>query len=310
MGRPRYSIILLFIAATVVGLVWFADPLRQESLGIVNRKSSESDTLVVYIYYDGTSSKADTEFRVKGPQVPVQTDNLQFFLRHGLQSNVDYLFILNGHVDEGIRFPERSNIHIIRRENKCYDIGSFKIGVEMLEKQLNRRYRRFVMINASVRGPFMPTYTKGCWTDLLLSRLNERVKLVGTTYNCRPRPHVQSQVLAMDRDAFNAAAGSMQCWTNMHDAVMRGEVQLTQDIRNAGYGVDVLMTSYHTSPNYGTHCTHDDPNLPKGYYEMTFHPYEVMFIKANRLLDDHALALYAKWHDEAWDVSSCPYHIK
>ncbi|KAK3366518.1 hypothetical protein B0H63DRAFT_529903 [Podospora didyma] len=48
-------------------------------------------------------------------------------------------------------------------------------------------------MNANIRGPFLPYWASfACWFDLFLN------KLVGMTLNCKPRPHVQSMILATD----------------------------------------------------------------------------------------------------------------
>lgn len=70
-----------------------------------------------------------------------------------------------------------------------------------------RRYRFFVWVNSSVRGPFLPAYLHGAmhWTEALTRKITESVKLVGATINCGggyfhpdPQPHVQSYAVAMD----------------------------------------------------------------------------------------------------------------
>ncbi|RKO91776.1 hypothetical protein BDK51DRAFT_21188, partial [Blyttiomyces helicus] len=236
-------------------------------------------------------------------------ENLMFFLRHGLLSNVDYLFVLNSDLRENVIIPSRSNIHILRRENSCYDLGSFKVGVEHLEKKTGKTYKRLMMINASVRGPFMPTYTQGCWIDHFLSRLRNDVKLVGTTFNCADRRHVQSQVIAVDRKGYEAIAPALACHGNLLDAVNNGETAATRLVREAGFKVDVMMSSFHNGRDAVANCSTGDVNFHNGYYGNDIHPYEVMFIKSNRLIDDDVLKLYTEWHDNAWDLDSCPYRL-
>jgi hypothetical protein len=45
------------------------------------------------------------------------------------------------------------------------------------EKALKDRYKRFILMNASIRGPFVPHWSKECWTEAYLGRLNENVKV-------------------------------------------------------------------------------------------------------------------------------------
>ena len=99
-------------------------------------------------------------------------------------------------------------------------------------------YKYFIVMNSSVRGPFLPPYwpvrvdmlcmplssekaeavcvththtqPEVHWTRVLTSRINEDVKIVGPTISCegtdstdthpaRRNPHVQSYVVAMDK---------------------------------------------------------------------------------------------------------------
>jgi hypothetical protein len=62
-------------------------------------------------------------------------------------------------------------------------------------------YTFFVMMNSSVRGPFLPNFwpKDRPWTEALTGLLNAEVKLVGPTINCGGGAHIQSTVLATDR---------------------------------------------------------------------------------------------------------------
>lgn len=104
--------------------------------------------------------------------------NLQFFIAHGLHAAADFVFIFNGETDADSLVPDAPGIRSVRRPNTCYDLGSH---AEVLSKDdLWRRYSRFILMNASVRGPFMPTWADGiCWTERLLSKITREVK-VGT----------------------------------------------------------------------------------------------------------------------------------
>lgn len=72
-------------------------------------------------------------------------------------------------------------------------------------------YAYFVLINSSVRGPYLPFYAARLlhWTQAFTSQLTSQVKLVGCTISCEIAVHVQSYVLAMDktgRDIMNASS--------------------------------------------------------------------------------------------------------
>lgn len=63
------------------------------------------------------------------------------------------------------------------------------------DRALVKRYSRFILLNASIMGPFMPRWSNQCWSDAYLGKITPEVKLVGMTANCRLlklfKPHVQ-----------------------------------------------------------------------------------------------------------------------
>lgn len=68
------------------------------------------------------------------------------------------------------------------------------------------QFKHLIILNSSVRGPFMPVYMDGLlhWTDALVSLLSQHTRVAGATINCGGNakmitPHVQSYLLAMDR---------------------------------------------------------------------------------------------------------------
>ncbi|KAJ3161109.1 hypothetical protein HDU86_007730 [Geranomyces michiganensis] len=280
-------------------------------------------TLVVYVYYDGKMTNADSAVREswgsrdgvtfsKQQINPPQTDNLKFFLRHGLLDNVDHLFVMNSPIPEGVVFPNRTNIFVWEKSNECYDLGSFHMGVTYMTTTHNRTYDKYVLLNASVRGPFLPSHDRSsCWIDHFLSLLSPEVKLVGTTWHCEIfqfPPHMQTQILAMDAAGYEAAIPALQCQPTIEDAIFRGEVPLTGIVQREGYGVRSITTAFGADPD---ECTQADTNYKGKYYGMSLHPYEVIFIKTNRHIDDLALDRYTTWHDSLLnnEPSGCRHHM-
>ena len=72
-----------------------------------------------------------------------------------------------------------------------------------LYHNLYENYDKFIFVNSSVIGPFIPSYYKGKWTDIYLNSLKDNVKLFGSTINTCGNPlhlsHVQSYIFAMDK---------------------------------------------------------------------------------------------------------------
>lgn len=257
-------------------------------------------------------------------------ENFKFFLEKGIHGGADFIFIFNGETDAMSLVPEHPNIKVIQRENKCFDLGG--MGEVLRKDDLWRRYRRFITMNASIKGPFLPRYdSTACWSDIFLSRVTDTVKLVGTTVNCQPSPHVQSMLWATDdvgmgilldpalahsvpqEDHWGTVddpVGLSFCHETM-DAAVHSEIGSTRLITSKGYGVDVLMTAYELSAGAGIaeYCNNgqfEDILYNKKYYGANIHPYETVFIKANRDIDPTVVERLTEWHLKngvnSWDT--------
>ncbi|KAH8900804.1 hypothetical protein GQ53DRAFT_130926 [Thozetella sp. PMI_491] len=255
--------------------------------------------------------------------------NLEFFLAKALHAKADFVFIFNGPTNDSTLIPNLPNVEVIQRENTCYDLGSF--GDVLRQGDRWKNYKHFVTMNASVRGPFFPNFMKPCWTDMLAGRINDGIKLVGTTINCWPRPHLQSQMLATDDVGMSilldpSLATSLQqedkwggkddpvgltaCFQNRNQAV-HSEIGITGLITSQGYGVDVTLSAFDVgSENLTTYCTGEkseaDPLVQGSYFGGSIHPYEVVFMKTNRHITEATMDIMTKWHLErswsSWDA--------
>ncbi|KAH8202880.1 hypothetical protein TruAng_002933 [Truncatella angustata] len=202
-------------------------------------------------------------------------DNLKYFISQGLHGAADFIFILNGETDAATLIPEKSNIQIISRPNQCFDLGAH--GEVLRKDSLWKKYKRFIALNASIRGPFIPYWARSCWSDVFLGRVTDEVKipdvqLVGMTANCLPQYHVQSMIWATDAvglelllypppgsstpDKYGGATDMVAmegCYKDMHKAI-HGEIGATGLIQKAGYKVDAMMAAFHKSKNYQEDC--------------------------------------------------------
>lgn len=116
--------------------------------------------LVLYTYAESENARA----------------NLKFFIRNGLHGRADFVFVFNGETDAADLLPAGlPNIRVVHRENRCFDIGAH--GEVLRRDDLWKRYRRFITMNASIRGPFAPMYYPGCWMDAFLGKLTDKVKV-------------------------------------------------------------------------------------------------------------------------------------
>jgi hypothetical protein len=243
--------------------------------------------------------------------------NIKFFLKLGLHSAADFIFILNGPTNISTIIPREFNIQVVVRENKCFDLGAYN---EVLRQDdLWKKYTRFITMNASIRGPFVPYWSRSCWSDVYLDRLSDSVKLVGMTANCVPRMHIQSMIWATDSvgmglllhppenytsapDFYGEATdpvGLSTCFTTLKKAV-HAEIGSTALITDSGYEVEALLAAWHMSgETFEDWCKREpvDDFLWHGhYFGGNVHAYETLFMKANRDMDPDLLAKLTEWH--------------
>lgn len=108
--------------------------------------------------------------------------NFRFFLERALHAHADFIFIFNGESEAEALVPVHlENVRVVKRPNACYDLGAF--GDVLARDGLWLKYKRFITLNASIRGPFMPMWSDDCWTDSFLDKLTDKVKVSGTTMN-------------------------------------------------------------------------------------------------------------------------------
>ncbi|KAK1717411.1 hypothetical protein CaCOL14_002057 [Colletotrichum acutatum] len=264
--------------------------------------SSKDRPLIVYAYHDSESARA----------------NLDYFVNKGIHNGADFVFIFNGDANASSTIPDLPNISIVKRDNTCFDMGA--IGEVLRKDDLWKKYKRFITMNASIRGPFLPAWSSSCWSDLYLSKVTETTKLVGMTLNCIPRLHVQSMIFATDDvgmgilldptvatsasedDRFgskDAPVGLSGCYADWNAAV-HAEVGTTGLIMNAGYKVDAMMTALHSEEGVEEYCkAHPESGdllWDKKYFGSNIHPYETVFIKANRNVDPSLMSSMTDWH--------------
>ena len=121
--------------------------------------------------------------------------NLEFFLTHALHDGADFLFILNGDTDAAAIIPDEPNIWYVQRENNCFDLGAF--AEVLIATELYKKHDRFIMMNASIRGPFLPYYADGCWSDMYLDKVTEKVKVQSSFPPHTLVPFLQKSVLTL-----------------------------------------------------------------------------------------------------------------
>ncbi|KAI4197262.1 MAG: hypothetical protein LQ350_006035 [Teloschistes chrysophthalmus] len=227
------------------------------------------DTLILYAYHETENARR----------------NAEFFIDHGLHDAADFLFIFNGNdTDLDTLLPtDAPNIKVIRHENRCYDVGAYGEALRDMGDSL-KRYKRFILLNASIRGPFVPHWSKECWSEAYLGRVTDTVKLVGMSFNCAPFDrHVQSMILATDRVGLDILldpeSKAFATCPNGHKEAVDVEIGITTAIKKAGYKVDAMMQEFQAQDTFADTCTGEDRNYEGAYDNgvknagMSLHPF-------------------------------------
>jgi hypothetical protein len=269
----------LFETRTITGKACLSKQrTRNRLLTSMTRESIESDkdsdrTLVIFNYFETGRAKRNTEF----------------FIEHGLflREDIDWLFVANSHMC--LDLPDHPSVGMLFRDNKCFDLGTYKEVI--LQYDLVKKYARIVTMNASVRGPFMPSWSTECWLDKFTEPLRQgTVKAVSTTVNCQElemafnrgffksrlihrsrRPHMQSMILGMHRDAVLPLIDLYRCFEEKFDAIFEGETRNMIRLAQHNYTIFSMYSEFQRDQLDWKQCKHSAPE--------SVHPYELIFIK-------------------------------
>lgn len=75
-----------------------------------------------------------------------------------------------------------------RTENEGMDFAAHNTSITYVTEALRtiKKYRHFMFLNSSVKGPFTPKYYPFHWSQPFISRINNRVKAVSSSLVCLP----------------------------------------------------------------------------------------------------------------------------
>lgn len=235
----------------------------------------------------------------------VYKNNIEHFLKHGYTTDIDFLIVING--ETKVEIPKRENITIVKRQNQGFDFGAYSMVLNSPSFQyIYDKYKYFIFINTSVRGPFYSIPNE--WYKPFLSKINEHTKLVGTTINIctmdfpylasmgftKPFTHVQSMVFAMDKEClmylkpfvFNVSTTVRR----IDEVIEKCEVAMSQYVLQNNWNIDCIALRYsgidyrlpHINFNRSSYGYGGDPLFQNAYFGKTVDKYELIFIKTNR----------------------------
>lgn len=222
--------------------------------------------------------------------------NLSFFVKKELsyKEDIDYIIVVNGHkYDSSIKFPNISNLTILFRDNIGYDFGGHNHALNYLDKN-GLEYDYYFFMNSGVIGPIIPHYLNDShWSNIFISKINDKVKLVGTTIVCLPHhdaggygPKVEGFFFMVDQIGLTVLRNEKTIFcdhVDKYSAIVNGEYGLSNCIIKNGYTIDCMISKYQNidwsdasnyTLNYNKH-----PSRKDSFYGYSLNPYEVIFHK-------------------------------
>ena len=267
-------------------------------------------------------------------ETPVARENLLFFAARGrLPADAgEHVFVLNGAHTVPLGALEAPNAAVIERENRCFDFGAWGVGLEAAAARFGARGRHthVVLMNASVRGPFLPRFEARPWWRVFGDQLGGpwRVGLVGTSLNCwtsLAETHLQSMFLVTTWAGLVdvvVPSGALACKADHGAAVFGGEIPLSRAFLAAGFALKTQLVAFDgllpapgvvtpaAAANEGaqgarlydtclallaTNAHAGDVQYPGEYGGADVHPLEVVFAKTGRGVASAALGAYSAW---------------
>jgi len=162
--------------------------------------------------------------------------------------NVDFIIISN---DKNNVFDVPDNVKTLFRDNIGYDFGGWSDA--LLINNLYKNYDKFIFVNSSVIGPFIPSYYKKKWTDIYIDGLQNNVKLFGSSINTCENPlelsHVQSYIFSMDKTTLqyliNCEIFSITNYAKTFvECIYQKEVLMSRKIIENNWNIGSLMNYY------------------------------------------------------------------
>uniref|UniRef100_A0A6C0LBB2 Glycosyltransferase n=1 Tax=viral metagenome TaxID=1070528 RepID=A0A6C0LBB2_9ZZZZ len=226
----------------------------------------------------------------KSPQADY---NLKYFITSELtyKENIDYIFVINGFDCGDIIFPDF--VTVLRRENVGFDFGGHKHALEYITNN-NKSYDYFFFMNSGVFGPILPHYyTYEHWSNIFIRKINEKVKLVGTTIACLPHtdlggygPKVEGFFFMTDNIGLDLLKNVGSIFYDHPDFVsdiINGEYGLSNCILKNGYSIDCMIRKYQgidwQNPQNWEMNDKKHPTRKNSFYGESLNPYELIFHK-------------------------------
>lgn len=248
--------------------------------------------------------------------------NLEYFCKFAYfyDKNIDFYICLNNnnlniyHLFKSID----DNLFIINKDNIGYDFGAW--SYILLNNNLYKNYDYFILLNDTCIGPFLPVYIKDNWVSIFISQINNYDKLIGATINYNyMKPHVQSYFLCFDKIIINLCINNNIFSNdlnninilNEHDKkifINNYEIRLSTLVLDSGYNIKCMMKGLENIDfrlnrekpkiflEYGE-INKEDMLYENQYFNISINPFEVIFFKSNRNINNKLLEKYIQFNN-------------
>lgn len=299
------AILSTFIIILMIFMIW-------QLIRVKEIQNPEINICIIYPYYERKNSYKN------------QT-NLSFFIKHGLNTkkwrglNITTLFIINNKQSE-ILIPDRDDIIIWKREyNNEYDVGSYRLGIEFLEKRYRKKFynifSHLFIINAGVFGPIYKENTKKHWIEPFLEKMKKEKSVICSPvinfikwYDAGHGPKCQTycSMIKIDKDIYNLLLHTKVCNKNVnsgikyvyplnydyvftthkehYNTILIGEYGLTRVLMERNYNISCLLyddIDYHNENEWENYSGRIDRH--EDYKDEYFE--KCIFIKNNWIIN-------------------------
>jgi hypothetical protein len=287
-------------------------------MGLLEGDMATSKTCIIYHYFEAQD---------------LYRKNFLHFLSFGTQVDADIFCVISGNYT--VKLPKIPQVTYVFTINHNYDYGAYAFA---LENAINTHaYQHFIFINATVRGPYIPPYSNASWTEAFIEPLSDRVGLVGTTINILPRDtlksiqfqkkyggkppfsHIQTMAYALTKKSLQFLMDEKFFDTtlslNRNELISRYEIYLTQLLIDEGYQIHCLLPEYNNAhvrsllQDINPSSIDGEPCYEDAYMGRSIHPFEVIFIKANRKIwPEYYLDMlsYSMWASKKYKYNFMP----
>jgi hypothetical protein len=240
-------------------------------------------TLVLYVYH-------------------IYNDRVQHFINNCIFNDTDVDFIIISNNKNNILENVPDYVKILYRDNIGFDFGGWSDA--LLTNNLYEHYEKFIFVNSSVLGPFIPLYCKDMcrWTDIYINGLQDNIKLFGSTINAINQPltmaHVQSYIFSMDKiTLLYLIKCEIFSITNhahtYHDAIWQKEVLMSRKIIENNWNIGALLPYYQGVDFTFKNKKPEEYNIIflndvmfQYFRNKLWNEYQLVFIKGNRICID------------------------